>query len=63
MDEGRKRVIGIMAAILGARRLAEFDPAARVPVTIIAVQNAVSWAERILAEIDKRWPTKRETTQ
>ena len=63
MDEGRKRVVAIMAAILGARRLAEFDPSARVPATITAVHNAVSWADRILAEIDKRWPIKREIGQ
>ncbi len=25
MDEGRKRVIGIMAAILAARKLAQYD--------------------------------------
>ncbi|MGD0180461.1 MAG: hypothetical protein ABR880_21280 [Candidatus Sulfotelmatobacter sp.] len=25
MDEGRKRVIGIMAAILSARKLAQYD--------------------------------------
>ena len=55
MEEGRKRVIGIMASILAARRLAEFDPSARVPATITAVSNAVGWAERILAEIDRRW--------
>ena len=63
MDEGRKRVIAIMAAILGARRLAEFDPLARVPATITAVHNAVGWADRILGEIDKRWPIKREIGQ
>jgi len=56
MDEGRKRVIGIMAAILAARRLAEFDSSGpRVPATITAIHDAVGWAERILAEIDKKW--------
>jgi hypothetical protein len=41
MDEGRKRVIGIMAAILAARRLAEFDSSApRVPATKVAEMRA-----------------------
>jgi hypothetical protein len=31
VDEGRKRVIGIMAAILAARRLAQYDGGKRVP--------------------------------
>ena len=58
MDETRKRVIAIMASILAARKLAEFDPVAKVPATITAISNAVGWAERILAEIDRRWPSK-----
>jgi hypothetical protein len=31
MDEGHKRVIGIMAAILAARKLAQYDGRLRVP--------------------------------
>ena len=54
MDEGRKRVVGIMAAILAARKLAQFDSSARVPVTINAIADAVRWAERIMEEIDRR---------
>ena len=34
MDEGRKRVIGIMAAILAARKLAQYDDGKRVPATV-----------------------------
>jgi hypothetical protein len=54
IDEGRKRVIGIMAAILAAQKLAEFRPEKRVPATICATKDAVSWAEEILKEIDSR---------
>ena len=61
MDEDRKRMIAIMASILTARRLSEFDPSMRFPAAINAVHNAVGWAERILAEIDKRWSTTCET--
>jgi len=45
VDEGRKRVIAIMASILAARKLAQFDSGARVPVTINAIADAVRWAE------------------
>jgi hypothetical protein len=39
MDEGRKRVIGIMAAILASQKLAEFRPAKKVPATITATSG------------------------
>lgn len=48
MDEGRKRVIGIMAAILAARKLAQYDGGKRVPATVPAISDAVRWAEEIL---------------
>jgi len=54
MDEGRKRVIAIMASILAARKLSQFDSSARVPATINAIADAVRWAEQIMAEIDRR---------
>ena len=56
--EGRKRVIGIMAEILAARKLAQYDGGARVPATISAIADAIRWAEEIMAEIDRRYPTK-----
>jgi hypothetical protein len=43
-----------MAAILAAQKLAEFRPEKRVPATICAIKDAVSWAEEILKEIDSR---------
>ena len=56
MDEGRKRVIGIMAAILSARKLAQWDGGKRVPATVAAISDAVRWAEEIMKAIDERWP-------
>jgi hypothetical protein len=47
-----------MASILAARKLAQFDGGARVPVTINAIVDAVRWAERIFEEIDRHWPAK-----
>lgn len=55
MDEGRKRVIGIMAAILSARKLAQWDGGKRVPATVAAISDAVRWAEEIMREIDDRF--------
>jgi hypothetical protein len=57
MDEGRKRVLLIAAAILAARKLSQYDPPARVPATLSAIADAIRYAEQILTEIDRRWPT------
>ena len=56
MDEGRKRVLLIAAAILAARKLAQYEGGARVPATITAIDDAIRWAEQIMARIDDRWP-------
>lgn len=58
VDEGRKRVLRIMAAILAPRKLAQYDPPARIPATTAAIADAIGWAEEIMARIDKRWPQK-----
>lgn len=55
MDEGRKRTIGIMAAILAARRLAQFDGVKRVPATICAVDDAMRWSEEIMKKSDEEF--------
>ena len=62
MDEGRKRVVGIMAAILAARKLAQHDGVRKVPATISAVHDAVRWAEEIMKEIDRLLATKQEAS-
>jgi hypothetical protein len=59
MDEGRKSVIGIMAAILSARKLAPYDGGKRVPATVAAISDAVRWAEEIMKAIDERHPPMR----
>jgi len=60
VDESRKRVIGIMAAILAARKLAQFDTRGTglVPATVCAIDDAIRWAEKIMSEIDRRWSVK-----
>ena len=59
MDEGRKRVLAIVAGILAARKLAQFEGGKRVPATLSAIADAVRWAEEILRAIDTRWPNAR----
>lgn len=49
MDESRKRVIGIMASILAARKLANYDGGKRVSATVSAIADAVRWAEEIIS--------------
>ncbi len=56
MDEGRKRVLLIAASILAARSVAQFDR--RSPAFDNAIAEAITTAERLLAKIDARWPTK-----
>jgi hypothetical protein len=58
MDEGRKRVLLIAASILAARKLAQYEPGARVPDTICAIADSIRWAEQIMEEIDRRYPMK-----
>jgi hypothetical protein len=52
MDEGRKRVILIAAAILASRKLAQQDSTRPSPASISAIQDAIVFAERIMREID-----------
>jgi hypothetical protein len=61
VDEGHKRVIGIMASILAARKLAQYDGGKRVPATVAAIADAVRWVGAIMREIDRKYadPTRR----
>lgn len=61
VDESRKRVLGIMAAVLAARKLAQYDGGKRVPATVAAISDAVRWAEEIMQRIDERWPARSPT--
>jgi len=68
MEEGRKRVLGIMASILVSRHLKtteDLHDSRPSPRTEALVASAVQWAERILRRIDgaftnsaddRRWP-------
>jgi hypothetical protein len=60
MDEGRKRVLAIVAGILVARHLKTpddlFDTKSS-PRTESMVASAVQWAERIMRKIDNVFGT------
>jgi len=47
MDEGRKRVLLIAAAIFAARKLAQ-QSRGRVPATICAISDAIQFANQIM---------------
>ena len=53
-----KRMLLIAAAILAARKLAQYDGGKRVSETICAISDAIRWAEEILLRIDERSPVK-----
>jgi hypothetical protein len=56
MDEGRKRVLGIMAAILTAMHMRTagdlFGTASGSPEADKLIAASVQWAERIMRKID-----------
>lgn len=60
VDEGRKRVLPIAASILVARKLSQYPVEAQLPATMSAIADSIRWAERIMNEIDRRWPVRNE---
>lgn len=57
MDEGRKRVIGIMAAIITSRHMQTpddlFGGPQGSPRTDKMIAASVQWAERIMERVDR----------
>jgi hypothetical protein len=62
MDEGRKRVIGIMASILASLHMQRADDlfggAEGSPHTDRLISASIQWAERIMAKIDSNFSGK-----
>jgi hypothetical protein len=58
MDEGRKRIIGVMAAILASRNIQSADDLfggpQGSPRTDKLIAASIQWAEKIMAKIDER---------
>jgi len=59
MDEGHKRVLAIVAAILAARKLASLDPKPS-PALNLAIAEAVEKAEQIMRKLDNVFPALSE---
>ena len=62
MDEGRKRVLAIVAAILAARKLASLDPKPS-PALNLAIAEAVEKAEQIMRKLDNVFPALSEVVR
>ena len=60
MDEGRKRVIAIMASILTSLHMQSADDLFGTPQgsprTDLLIEASIQWAERIMQRIDERQP-------
>jgi hypothetical protein len=60
MDEGRKRVVGIMAAILTSMHMERADDLfggpQGSPRTDKLIAASIQWAEKIMRKIDARFP-------
>jgi len=60
MDEGRKRVLGIMAAILASLHMRTADDLfggpQGSPRTDRLISASIQWAERIMQKIDNAFP-------
>jgi hypothetical protein len=59
MDEGRKRVLWICAAILAGPKLTELEDGKNASAQANITNDAILKAERIMRQIDKRWPANR----
>jgi hypothetical protein len=62
MDEGRKRVIGVMASILASLHMQTADDLFGTPQgsprTDRLMVASIQWAERIMEKIDNMLPNK-----
>src|SRR5438105_15436514 len=61
MDEGRKRVLLIAAAILAARKLCQLESTRPSSALYSIIADAVIFAERIMQKVDKEWPASFKT--
>ena len=55
MSEGRKRTLGVIAAIFACRKLAALDGRPS-PARETAFRSSIELAEELMRRIDKRWP-------
>ena len=58
MDEGRKRTLGVIAAMFMCRKMAALD-AKPSPVREMAFRDSIDLAAELMRRIDQSWPTKK----
>ena len=56
MDESRKKTLWVCAAILAAPKLADLQDGKSAALQTEITQDAINKAERIMRQIDARWP-------
>lgn len=56
MDESRKKTLWVCASILAAPRLATLEDGKQDALQSAITQDAICKAERIIRQIDLRWP-------
>jgi hypothetical protein len=54
VDEGRKRTLGVIAAIFACRKLAELEGRPS-PARETAFSESISLGEELMRRIDRRW--------
>jgi hypothetical protein len=57
MDEARKKTLWVSATILAAPRLAALEDGKSAALQTEITQDAIAKAERIIRQIDARWPS------
>jgi hypothetical protein len=57
MDEARKKTLWVCATILAAPKLADLEDGKSAALQAEITQDAICKAERIIRQIDSRWPS------
>jgi uncharacterized protein YbaP (TraB family) len=57
MDELRKKTLWVCASILAAPKLADLQDGKSAALQTDLTQDAITKAERIMRQIDARWPS------
>ena len=57
MDEARKKTLWVCATILTAPKLADLEDGKSAALQAEITQDAICKAERIIRQIDARWPS------
>ena len=58
LDEGRKRTLGVIAAMFLCRRMAALEGRPS-PAREMAFRDSIDLADELMRRIDQRWPNKK----